>query len=80
MLNNCPGADRLRGTPTIKEHICPQCGEIIEIFSTDTHVACDCGFVAYNDSQNCIQWCKYARDCVGDEIYNKFVNREVNLR
>jgi hypothetical protein len=27
----------LRGTPTISEKICPQCGAVIEIFSIDTH-------------------------------------------
>ena len=28
-----------------------------------------CGFVAYNDTLSCVQWCKYARKCVGDEMY-----------
>lgn len=72
----CPGADRLRGTPTLTEKICPVCGREIEIFSVDTHIVCECGFVAYNDTQSCIRWCKYARECVGDEIYDKFVDRE----
>jgi hypothetical protein len=72
MLARCPGAERLRGTPTITEKLCPECGRIIEIFSIDTHVVCDCGFIAYNDAQSCIKWCKYARECVGDEIYDKF--------
>ena len=73
VLNRCPGADRLRGAPTITEKICPQCGNVIEIFSVDTYVICDCGFIAYNDTQNCIKWCKYARECVGEEIYDKFM-------
>jgi hypothetical protein len=41
------------------------CGREIEIFSVDTHVVCECGFVAYNDTQSCIRWCRYARECVG---------------
>ena len=73
MLNRCPAADRFRGAPTITEKICPQCKEVIEIFSVDTHVVCDCGFIAYNDTQSCIKWCKYARECVGEEIYDKFM-------
>ena len=57
-------------TPTIEEKICPQCGNLIELFSIDTRIPCDkCGFVAYNDSLSCVQWCKYARKCVGDEMY-----------
>ena len=69
----CPGAARLR-QPTIEEKVCPVCGNLIEIFSTDVTAACDkCGFVAYNDAQNCIEWCKYAKQCIGEELYNKLM-------
>ena len=67
IMESCQGKPR---TPTIEEKTCPQCGHIIEIFSTDTEVPCEhCGFIAYNDALSCIQWCKYARKCVGDEMY-----------
>lgn len=57
-------------TPTIHEKTCPQCGNTIELFSIDTQVACDhCGFVACNDSLSCVQWCQYAKQCVGEEMY-----------
>ena len=57
-------------TPTIEEKVCPHCGSIIEMFSIDTQMACEkCGFVAYNDTLSCVQWCQYARKCVGDEMY-----------
>lgn len=59
---------------SLTERICPQCGNIIEIFSIDTEVTCDhCGFVAYNDTLSCVQWCKHARQCVGDEMYEKMM-------
>ncbi len=71
IMEGCQGKPR---TPTIKEKICPQCGSVIEIFSVDTEVACEkCGFVAYNDELSCVQWCKYARQCVGDEMYEKMM-------
>lgn len=55
---------------SIEERICPQCGHDIEIFSVDTEAACEhCGFVIYNDQLSCVQWCKYARQCVGDRMY-----------
>jgi len=55
---------------TINEKVCPNCGNIIELFSVDTEVACEhCGFVAYNDTLSCVQWCKYAKQCVGEEMY-----------
>jgi len=72
MTIGCMGSQRLK-TPTLKEKICPVCGEIIEIFSIDTSVKCDkCGFVAYNDEKSCINWCKYARQCFGDELFERF--------
>ena len=71
MLDGCQGKPR---TPTIIEKVCPQCGEIIELFSVDTQIACEkCGFIAYNDSLSCVQWCAYARKCVGDEMYEKMM-------
>ena len=67
IFEGCQGKPR---TPTLEEKICPRCGNVIEVFSTDTEVACDkCGFVTYNDSLSCVQWCPYARKCVGDEMY-----------
>ena len=66
-MDSCQGKPR---TPTIEEKICPNCGSMIEIFSIDTQVSCEkCGFVAYNDALSCVQWCKYARKCVGDAMY-----------
>ena len=65
--SGCQGKPR---TPTIIEKICPHCGSEIEMFSIDTEMACEkCGFVAYNDTLSCVQWCQYARQCVGEEMY-----------
>lgn len=59
---------------SIAEKICPQCGNPVEVFSTDTEVVCDkCGFVIYNDMLSCVQWCKYARKCVGDQMYEQMM-------
>ena len=67
IMEGCHGRPK---TPTITEKICPNCGSVIELFSIDTEVACEkCGFVAYNDELSCVQWCKYAKACVGEEMY-----------
>ena len=67
IFEGCMGKPR---TPTIHEKICPQCGNVIELFSIDTQVACEhCGLVAYNDTLSCVQWCQYAKQCVGEEMY-----------
>lgn len=74
IMRACPGAQNIRGTPTLTEKACPVCGEIIEIFSIDVSVQCKCGFVAYNDVQSCIKWCARARECVGEEVYERLIN------
>lgn len=67
IMGGCQGKPR---TPTIQEKICPHCGSVIEMFSIDTQMACEkCGFVAYNDTLSCVQWCEYAKQCVGEEMY-----------
>jgi NADH pyrophosphatase NudC (nudix superfamily) len=76
MFFQCPGAANLR-TPTITLKKCPQCGEEIEVFSNDTAVKCSgCGFTVYNDLLSCAQWCKQARECLGDEMYRKLMEQE----
>ena len=61
-------------TPTIIEKICPQCGNEIELFSVDTQMPCEhCGFVAYNDTLSCVQWCAHAKQCVGEEMYEQMM-------
>ncbi|MCL2351841.1 MAG: hypothetical protein FWC55_04835 [Firmicutes bacterium] len=74
-FEGCPGAAAFRGTPELKEKTCPSCGRTIEMFTGDTRVRCECGFVAYGDAQSCVSWCAYARECVGDEMYEKFMSK-----
>lgn len=71
MKDKCAGAANLT-TPTLKVKKCPECNEDVEIFSTDLEVKCGtCGFIIYNELESCIQWCKYAKECVGEELYKR---------
>jgi anaerobic ribonucleoside-triphosphate reductase len=80
MLGACPGAVAIKGTPTLKIKECPECGGEIEVFSNLTSYVCKvCGFEGYNDTMSCIRWCKYARDCVGDELYDQFMG-DISLK
>ncbi len=75
MKDFCPGSEFIR-TPTLKVKRCPECGSEVELFSIDVKVPCPrCGFVVYNDIQSCVQWCKHARDCVGDETYERLTSQ-----
>jgi len=80
MLDRCPGAATLR-TPTLTIKKCPECGEEIEVFSNDVSVTCSrCGFTVYNDALSCIQWCRYAKECVGEETYRRLTSRHLKER
>lgn len=71
MREKCPGASNVR-TPTLKVKHCPECDAEIEIFSTDTETHCKkCGFIVYSELESCVQWCKHAKECVGEELYKK---------
>jgi protein-tyrosine-phosphatase/ribosomal protein S27E len=77
MFNKCPGAANMR-SPTIKIKKCYECGEEVEIFSDEMQVKCsNCGFTVYNDLQSCVQWCKYAVECVGEEVYQKLKKKRI---
>ncbi|MBM3166648.1 MAG: hypothetical protein FJZ83_04810 [Chloroflexi bacterium] len=71
MLDKCPGTSTIL-QPKLVLKKCPQCGETVELVSTDMKANCDkCGFTIYNDVASCVQWCEYARECVGDELYER---------
>jgi hypothetical protein len=75
MLDHCPGAANIQ-TPTLTIKKCPHCGAQVEVFSNDISVKCSgCGFTVYNDIESCIQWCRHAKECVGEEMYNKLMER-----
>jgi hypothetical protein len=81
MPDHCPGAANLR-TPSLAIKKCPQCGEEVELFSNDISVKCStCGFEVYNDIVSCVQWCKYAKECVGEEMYNRLMaQKDVGMK
>lgn len=59
---------------TLEVKTCPECGAEVEVFSTDVEVVCEnCGFTVYNDATSCVQWCQYARQCVGDDMFKKWL-------
>ena len=67
----CPGQDpRNIKTETLK---CLECGYQIEIFSDEVKVSCpQCkGLVCRARIPSCADWCKAARECLGEERYRQ---------
>ena len=76
-VSGCPGAERFKH-PQPEERECPFCGAEVEIWTDELSALCPkCKKDVPRDlSQCCIGWCKYARECVGDELYNKYMERK----
>jgi hypothetical protein len=71
MVFKCPGSADLR-TPTIKIKNCPACGGEVELFSIDMKVDCPaCGQPVFNNINSCIDYCRYAEECLGAETYQR---------
>lgn len=61
--------------------MCPLCGAEVYVFSNDVSVARDAyGFIVYNDLISRVRWCKYARQCVGEVVYRRLVEKREGRR
>lgn len=71
MSPKCPGQD---GRSIRAESIlCPACGYEVEMFSDEIKVKCPrCKeFVCKVRLPSCVQWCRAARECIGEEKWRK---------
>ena len=78
----CPGAKILR-QPQPEMFDCPSCGEEVEIWTDEIRGVCsNCGQAVFREgTMSCLEWCKFAQDCVGEEAYDRYIkNRAMGLR
>ena len=76
MLFECPGAKFIK-RPVPENVICRFCGYEVEIFSDEAGAKCPgCGkFVVRRQAQCCLDWCKFAKSCVGEAAYKRYVDK-----
>ena len=78
----CPGSKIIR-QPKPELFDCPNCGEEVEIWTDElkgTCPSCKSTVMRYQD-QSCLEWCKLAKNCVGDKAYNSFMkNRSQTVK
>lgn len=74
MWNECPGARRFK-QPSPEFIPCPACHAEVEIWTDELEVKCHrCGgLVSRERLQGCIDHCEMARECLGDELYNRLM-------
>ncbi len=66
----CPGRD----TRFIKADIrkCRSCGYDVEIFSDEIRAVCrKCGDSVCRETPSCVDWCRYAKDCLGEALWKE---------
>lgn len=74
MIYNCPGSQKFK-QPRPESITCPGCREELEIWTDEFEIKCPkCKkIVKRQEGQNCLDWCKYAKECVGEEVYKDYL-------
>lgn len=79
----CPGSQKIR-QPQPENIKCPSCGQDLEIWTDEIQATCPrCKnkFMRSLEGASCLEWCKYAKECVGEDSFNKYMaNRVVTIK
>ena len=82
MISKCPGSQSF-SQPHPEDIECNYCGAQIEIWTDEAKATCPkCGKTVIRlEGQSCLDWCRYAKECVGDQIYGKYMrNKTITLK
>jgi len=76
MFDKCPGAKQFTQPPP-EFYPCPWCGAEVEIWTNELGANCpQCGqMVTRERIQGCIDHCEMARECLGEERYERLVRQ-----
>lgn len=81
--NSCPGAKNFK-EPKPELIKCPHCNEEIEMWTDEVKTLCyNCGkAVSRNNFEaSCVDWCSFAKECVGAETYNEYIKgKKIKVR
>jgi len=78
LKESCPGSREIK-EPKPEEIKCRNCSENIEIWSDETETKCKhCGKMNMRLlGPTCIEWCAFAKECVGEEKYKRLVKAKI---
>ena len=73
MKFKCPGQDSRNLKVSIIK--CPECRYEVEIFSDEVTVKCPKCMTEVSRERllSCIDWCEYAKDCIGEEKWKRYL-------
>lgn len=78
MISQCPGAKQFR-QPEPEPMRCPGCGEEIELWTDEAQTQCPkCKkkILRQSERQSCLDWCRYAKECVGLQVYEEYMKNK----
>lgn len=81
LSKHCPGSlGFVQPKPEIFR--CPSCGREVEIWSDEATAVCPvCSKTVFRPGmQSCLDWCKYAKECVGDAKLTQYTRMKGALR
>jgi uncharacterized paraquat-inducible protein A len=70
----CPGSIGIR-EPKPEYELCQRCGYEVEIWTDELKARCPrCRTLLLKGREaSCIDWCQYARECIGEEAYARLM-------
>jgi len=77
MISDCPGSQKFKH-PQPEIINCSHCLSKVEIWTDEFQATCpNCKEIVYRkETQSCLDWCKFAQDCVGADIYNRYMKQK----
>ena len=77
MMFKCPGSQRF-SQPQPENIMCPYCKGEVEIWTDEMKtVCCHCKkTIVKGEMPSCMDWCKYAKKCLGEEAYNRYLKNK----
>jgi NADH pyrophosphatase NudC (nudix superfamily) len=78
LQSGCPGAITIREAKPEYAN-CPHCGQETEIWSDERKGRCHhCGGMLFRENApSCIDWCAYAKECIGEAKYRTLKEESV---
>ena len=80
-MKKCPGSLSFT-QPKPEATKCPDCGSEVEIWSDEATGTCpSCSkIVIRSETQSCVDYCKYAKECLGDDKYKQYGRMKAAMR
>ena len=78
MILGCPRAKNFK-QPEPDYITCLHCSEEVEIWTDEVQIECPkCKSVVTREGEeiSCLDWCKFSKECVGEERYNKYLKNK----